>query len=91
MPRVVVIAEVEDLDKWEKGFRTHRDLFRQMAVSKMEFGTTEGNRIAVSGETTNLDAYMKVFNSQATADAMAADGIKRETVKMFVLDKELEV
>jgi hypothetical protein len=91
MPRVVVIAEVEDLDKWEKGFRTHGDLFRQMAVSKMEFGTTEVNRIAVSGETTNLDAYMKVFNSQATADAMAVDGIKRETVKMFVLDKELEV
>ena len=49
MPRVVVIAEVEDLDKWEKGFRTHRDLFRQMAVSKMEFGTTEGNRIAFRG------------------------------------------
>jgi len=91
MPRVVVIAEVEDLDKWEKGFRTHGGLFRQMAVSKMEFGTAEGNRVAVCGETTNLDAYMKVFNSQATADAMAADGIKRETVKMFVLDKELEV
>ena len=91
MPKVVVTAQIEDPDKWEKGFRTHGDLFRQMAISKMEFATTEGNRIAVSGETTNLDAYMKVFNSQATAEAMALDGIKRETVKMFVLDKELEL
>jgi hypothetical protein len=91
MPRFVVTAEVEDLAKWEKGFRTHGDLFRQMAVSKMEFATTEGNRIAVSGETTNLDAYMKVFNSPATAEAMAFDGIKRETVMMFVLDKELKI
>jgi hypothetical protein len=92
MPRIVVTAEVENLEKWEKGFRTHADLFRQMAISnKMEFATSGGNRIAVSGETTNLDAYMKVFNSQATADAMAFDGIKRETVQMFVLDKELKL
>ena len=49
-----------------------------MAISTMEFATTEGNRIAVSGETTNLDAYMKVFNSQATAEAMALDGHARD-------------
>jgi len=87
MPRVLVTAEVDDLQKWEKGFRTHADLFRQMAVSRMEYGTTEGNRIAVCGETSNLDAYMKVFNSPATADAMAFDGVKRQTVKLFILDK----
>jgi hypothetical protein len=87
MPRVLVTAEVDDLQKWEKGFRTHGDLFRQMGVSHMEYGTTEGNRIAVCGETGNLDAYMKVFNSQATADAMAVDGVKRQTVRLFVLDK----
>jgi hypothetical protein len=89
MPRMVLTAEVEDLEKWEKGFRTHGDLFREMGVSRMEFATTGGNQIVVSGETTNLDAYMKVFNSPATAQAMKIDGVKRETVKMFFLDKEL--
>ena len=39
MPRVVVTAEVENLEKWEKSFRTHGDLFRQMGVSRMEFAT----------------------------------------------------
>jgi hypothetical protein len=34
---------------------------------------------------------MKVFTSQATADAMAQDGVKRETVRMFVLDKALKL
>ena len=57
-PRVVVTAEVEDLAKWEKGFRTHGDLFKQMGVSTMEFGTAEGNRVAVCGETSDLEAYM---------------------------------
>jgi hypothetical protein len=33
---------------------------------------------------------MKVFNSPATAEAMAVDGVKRETVQMFVLDKSLK-
>ena len=91
MPRVLITAQVDDLDKWEKGFRTHGDLFKQMGVSSMEFGTTEGNRVAVCGETTNLDAYMKVFTSPATAEAMAFDGVKRETVEVFVLDKEVRI
>ena len=62
---------------------THGDLFRQMGIARMEFATGPGNRIAVSGETNNLDAYMKIYNSPATAEAMAFDGVKRETVQMF--------
>ena len=86
MPRVVVTAEVENLEKWEEGFRTHGDLFRQMGVSRMEFATGAGNRVAIAGETTDLDAYMKVLASSATAEAMASDGVKRETVQVFVLE-----
>src|SRR5262245_34365107 len=82
MAKGVVCAEVEDLNKWEAGFRTHADLFRQMAVRRMEYATGEGNQIVVFGETHDLDAYMKVFTSPATAEAMAVDGVKRETVKM---------
>ena len=91
MPRVLITAEVDNLDAWEKGFRTHGDLFKQMGVSTMEYATVAGNRVAVCGETASLDAYMKIFNSPATAEAMAVDGVKRETVQMFVLDKTLKI
>jgi hypothetical protein len=40
---------------------------------------------------TDLGAFKRAMESQATADAMAFDGVKRETVKMFVLDKEVKV
>jgi hypothetical protein len=90
MPKIIVTAEVEDFAKWEKSFRTHRDLFKQMAVSKMEYAA-QGNRVAVCGETTNLDAFMKVLSSSATTEAMKADGVKRETVQTFVLDKAVTV
>ena len=89
MPRVLVVAEVASLSEWEKGFRTHADLFRQMKISKMEYAMGPGNRVAVCGDTSDLDAYMKVFNSPATAEAMAVDGVKRETAQVFVLDKDL--
>jgi hypothetical protein len=34
---------------------------------------------------------MKVLESPETAAAMATDGVLRDTVKVFVLDKELQV
>ena len=92
MPKVLVVAQCEDSVKWEKGFRTHADLFRSMTITKsMTYGISEGNHIAVCGEPSDLAAYMKVLESPATAEAMAFDGILRDTVKVFVLDKELEV
>jgi hypothetical protein len=92
MPKVVVTAQVEDVAKWEQGFRTHRDLFRSQSVSKpIDLGTTDRNYVAVCIEPDNLDTFMKSMDSPATAEAMAFDGVKRETVKVFVLDKEFRV
>jgi len=92
MARVVVTAQVEDAVKWEKSFRTHGDLFRSQTVTKpINFAIIEGNMVAVCAEPDNLDTFMKILSSSATADAMAADGVKRETVKVFVLDKEFKV
>ena len=91
MPKLLSVAEVDDLEKWEQGFRMHGDLFRSMAATSVNFATSEGNQVAVCVDTTDLDTCMKVYNSPATADAMKSDGVKRETVKVFVLDKELKL
>jgi hypothetical protein len=89
MARVMMTAQVEDSAKWEKGFRTHGELFRSMGANVMYFTTTDKNEVAIFGETSDLGKYMEVFGSPATAAAMASDGVKRETVKFFVLDKEI--
>ena len=92
MPKVVVVAQVEDSVKWEEGFRTHGDLFRSQTITKpINFGTIQGNQIAVCVEPDDLAVFMKGMDSPATAEAMAFDGIRRETVKVFVLDKEFKV
>jgi hypothetical protein len=88
MPRVVTTAQVEDSVKWEKGFRTHGELLRSMSATAVYFTTTDKNEVAVYAEPSDLRKYLEVLGSPATAEAMAYDGVKRETVKTFVLDKE---
>ena len=91
MPKVVITAQVEDLVKWEKGFRTHGNLFRSQTVTKpIDFATMAGNEVAVCAEPDDLATFMKIMDSPAVAEAMAFDGVKRETVKMFVLDKQFK-
>lgn len=91
MPKIVVTAQVQDPVKWEAGFRTHGDLFRSMKVHDAMHYAITGDEISVFGDTENLEAFMRVMNSPATVDAMAIDGVRRETVKLVVFDKELRL
>ncbi len=89
MPKVVITAQVEDVAKWEEGFRSHGDLFRTQTVSKpIGIGLGDGSEVALCLEPEDLSTFMEILESQATADAMAFDGVKGETVRVFVLDRE---
>ena len=91
MAKLVVIAQCKDPVKWEEGFRTHGDLFRSQTVSKLVSYGIDGNQVAVCLDPDDFAACMKAMNSPATAEAMDVDGVLRDTVKMFVLDRELKV
>ena len=88
--RVVVTAEVEDSAKWEEGFRTHGELLGSMSASVSYYAATGDNEIAVYTEPSDLDKFMEVIESPETAEAMEMDGVKRDTVRVFVLDKEFD-
>jgi hypothetical protein len=53
--------------------------------------TISGNEVTICFEPENLDTFNKAVQSQATAEAMATDGVKRETMKTYVLDKEMKL
>ena len=91
MAKVVIFAEVEDVDKWEAGFRTHGDLFKRYTTKgPILFGTGEGNTVGLYWEVEDLHTYLGLMDSDDTTAAMEFDGIKRDTVKVIVLDKELQ-
>jgi len=91
MPRVVALGAVDDSVEWEKRFRTHVDLFKAYTATAVDFAATSDNEIAICFEVENLQTYLEQMESPETEAAMAHDGVKRETVKLFVLDKKLDL
>ncbi|HEX4485010.1 MAG TPA: hypothetical protein VH088_02010 [Terriglobales bacterium] len=90
MPKVILTCQVEDPVKWEAGFRTHGDLLRTYNLGAPVQFTLSGKDLVMCMEPKDLAAYKKAMELPATAEAMAFDGVKKETVKMFVLDKEMK-
>jgi len=68
----------------------HRSLIGFAAWSSLAHGQMEysinGNEVAVCADPADFDAFMALFESPATAEAMEFDGIKRGTVKVYVMD-----
>jgi hypothetical protein len=90
MPRIIITAEVEDGVAWEEGFRTHGDLFRAQTCSQMEY-SIDGNKVAVLASPDDFDAFMALFEAPETAEAMAVDGVKRETVSVYIVNHVWEL
>ena len=93
MPKIVVTAKCKDQAASEKGFRTHAELFRTAyGISKpVSYGMGENNHVAACFESNDLPKFMSAIALPETAEAMEGDGLHRDTVKVFVFDKELAV
>lgn len=91
MVTILVVAQCKDPKKWEESFVTHGPMFRTMGAIAPVHYALEGNWAAVLMDMQDLDHYHKMMSSQVVADAMASDGVLRETAKMFVLDKKVTV
>ena len=93
MARVVMVGEVEDSTTWEARFRSHRDLFStiygEMGMNVIHFTTTDDNKFVLYSEPADLAAWFERLDSAEIEAAMAEDGVKRETVQIHVLEKEL--
>jgi hypothetical protein len=90
MTSIIVTAEVDDVAKWEAAFRTRGELFVKQAIqSPVKFSVNvETSEVAVLFETDDIDTFNAVFKSDETHTAMTEDGIRPETVKAVILDRE---
>lgn len=93
MTKIVVIARCKDQAQWEAGFRSHADLFRTTyGISKpVSYGVGDDNYVGACFETDDLAKAMSAISAAETASAMESDGLLRDTVKVFVFDKDLTV
>ena len=90
MAKIMVTAQVGNVEEWEEGFRTHGDLFRKLgAKSPILFGVLGDNEVGIYEEVADLDLVMQNMDSPEVVAAMENEGVNRETVKVFVLDKDV--
>jgi hypothetical protein len=87
MPLVILTADVRDSAAWERAYRTHGDLFKAAGFNAFDYTVSDDGHVVMSADVNDVSAYMDFLGSQSTQDAMKNDGVKRETVKVFVLDK----
>jgi len=89
---IIATGQCEDATRWEKGFRSHAKLFRlQSVVSPVQFTVNDSNNFAILFEAESLEQYQDILESEATADAMASDGVISGTIKVFLLDQEFDL
>lgn len=91
MSKAIITAQVENSVNWENGFRSHAGLFNDYTATAIHFSATDANEVAILWEVTNLDRFLELLDAPETAEAMAQDGVKRDTVKVYVLDKEFNL
>jgi len=92
MTRIVFTAKVKDVVKWEEGYREHGPMLREkLGVTKPIHFTTnaETNEICIQGEPDNLERYLEIVQTPELAEAMEKNGVLRETVKLYILDKQI--
>ena len=89
MAKIILTADVEDGAAWERAFRTHGDLFKANGIGVVEYTLVDGGHVVMCTDTDDVGAYMDFVNAPETQEAMKHDGVKRETVKVAVLDKSL--
>jgi len=89
--RAIVTAQVEDSANWENDFRNHVELFRDYTATAIQFSTTDDNEVAILWEVASLDKFLEQLDSPETAEAMAQDGVNRDSVRVYVLDKAINL
>lgn len=93
MPKILVTAQCKDQAQWEAGFRTHAEFFRTAygISGPVSYGMAEDNFVGTCFDTEDVATFMSAIALPETAEAMEGDGLVRDTVKVFVLDRQLVV
>jgi hypothetical protein len=89
---MIITARVKDPTRWEQSFRSHRDLLRQGHITVVHYTITKNNDVVMYSESEDdPEQAMQFMQSAETARAMEEDGVDRSTVKVYPLDRDLNL
>jgi len=80
MPTLLGFHEVDDVDHWLSSPK-REEVFGPLGITVRTFRDPEGsNRVALIVDVPDMAAFEDVMQSEAGADAMKFDGVRRETL-----------
>lgn len=83
MPTLIAFHEVDDVDHWLSSPK-REEIFGPLGITVRTFVDQEDtNRTGVILEVPDLAAFQQAMESEAAADAMKFDGVRRETLVML--------
>jgi hypothetical protein len=84
MSTVLIFHEVDDVDHWVKSPK-REEIFGPLGVTARTFIDPEKtNRVGLIAEIPDMDAFQKMLQSEAGAEAMKHDGVRPETILMLI-------
>ena len=84
MPKLIVTHEVDDVAHWLASPR-REEVFAGVVTNIITFvHPNDPNRVALSMEVADMDAFDRVMKSEAGAAAMKYDGVRPQTIVMFL-------
>jgi hypothetical protein len=89
MTGVVMTAHVKDAARWEKGFRGHADLLKRSGMSNIHYTIADNNDVVIYFETDDIEAFRSSVQSPEIIRGMEEDGVVRDTVKAYSLEKDV--
>ncbi|MCR9087489.1 MAG: hypothetical protein NXH97_12170 [Rhodobacteraceae bacterium] len=84
MPKLVATHEVDDVAHWLASPK-REEIFAGVATNIQTYVLPgDAKRIALSMEVNDMDAFDAILKSQAGADAMTHDGVRPETIVLYI-------
>ena len=82
MPRLIATHEVDDVEHWLASPK-REEVFGGVATNIKTF-VHDSSRVALSMDVADMEAFDAVMKSEAGAHAMKYDGVRPETLVVFV-------
>lgn len=84
MPRLVATHEVDDVAHWLASSK-REEVFAGIATNMATYVLPgDSNRVALTMDVADMDALDTMMKSEAGAEAMKHDGVRPDTVQMYV-------
>ena len=91
MPRVLIVLETDDPEKYLTCIHSNRERYRSLTTSPIYISTANKGEIALCLDVEDLASFYEKMRSQEMVEDMAISGVKRGTARITVFEHQFNL